>query len=556
MFGMDQPSSFQNYSENVTQPSRAVNPHASEGKKHLVKAAGVMGLMTLASRVLGMIRDILCAKAFGTSWQWDAFVYAFSLPNFFRRLVGEGALSSAFIPVYSELLEKHGKEEAFKFAHALISILSSGFLIFLIAAEILLTYLKGLDVFPERLRLVFEFLRYFFPYLALMSLYAVGMGILNCHRHFFAPSLGPLVLNLAWIAGTVAVLFFDLGGEVESLKLLALILLVSGFLQDLVQMPYLRKIGFKGRWIWDPLYPGLKKTVKLILPVILGFAVMQINLLVDATLAFWVGPGANSALWFGNRLMQFPLGVFAVTMGMALLPTISRQVAQGQLESAKKNISFSLRSIALIVIPCAAGLMTLAQPIVELIYQRGQFDAESTRRTAAVLLCYSVGLFAYAGQKILTPAFHAVQNTRTPVRIAVLCLFSNIVLNVILMQFLAEAGLALATSISGFLQLFLLGAALHRSVLRLPLREILLSFLKITAASAAMAATAWMCHEAARSFYPDTGEAARIVRVLGSIGAAALAYPVYCFIFRVPEIKDAWSWAAERLKRRLQPRQA
>lgn len=548
---MDKPSSFQNCSENLAQPSNPVNRNAPEGKGHLMRAAGVMGLMTLASRVLGMLRDIISAKAFGTSWQWDAFVYAFSLPNFFRRLVGEGALSSAFIPVYSEILHTQGKQEAFKFAHALISVLSMGFLVFLLVVEVVLTVLMNVPAFPERLHLVFDFLRYFFPYLALMSLYAVGMGILNCHRHFFAPSLGPLVLNIAWIGGTIWVFFLADQAVADRLRWLALVLLVSGVFQDLVQMPYLRKIGFRVRWLWDPLYPGLRKTMNLILPVVLGFAVMQINLLVDATCAFWVGPGANSTLWYGNRLMQFPLGVFAVTMGMALLPTISNQVASGQLEQAKKNISFSLRSIALIVMPCAAGLMTLAYPIVQLMYERGEFDSVSTHRTAAVLVFYSIGLFAYAGQKILTPAFHAVQNTRTPVRIAVICLVSNIVFNLLLMKPMAEAGLALATSLSGLLQFVLLGAALHRSVLKLPLAEILKSLFKILLATLAMSATAWACHSFMEGFYPGTGTLQIAVRVLGSITVAALLYPAYCFLLGVSEIRDALAWFAQRFKSKL-----
>lgn len=548
---MDKPSSFQNCSENLTQPSGPVNRNAPEGKRHLMRAAGVMGLMTLASRVLGMLRDVVSAKAFGTSWQWDAFVYAFSLPNFFRRLVGEGALSSAFIPVYSEILHTQGKDEAFKFANALISILSMGFLVFLLGIEIVLTVLMKSDGFPERLYLVFDFLRYFFPYLALMSLYAVGMGILNCHRHFFAPSLGPLVLNMAWIGGTVWVLFLANQAVSDRLRLLALVVLISGVLQDLVQMPYLRKIGFRTKWLWDPLYPGLRKTVNLILPVVLGFAVMQINLLVDATCAFWVGPGANSTLWYGNRLMQFPLGVFAVTMGMALLPTISNQVAAGELEQAKKNISFSLRSIALIVMPCAAGLMTLAHPIVQLMYERGQFDSVSTQRTSAVLVCYSIGLLAYAGQKILTPAFHAVQNTRTPVRIATICLVSNILFNLLLMRPLAEAGLALATSLSGILQFVLLGAALHKSVLKLPLEEIAKSFFKILLATLAMSATAWGCHAFMLGIYPGGGSLEIAVRVLGSIAAAALFYPLYCVLLGVSEIRDALSWFSKRLKAKM-----
>ncbi len=539
---MDQPYSFQNCSENLAQGPGAVNRNAPEGKRHLVKAAGVMGLMTLVSRVLGMIRDVFSAKVFGTSWQWDAFVYAFSLPNFFRRLVGEGALASAFIPVYSELLQTKGEKEAFRFANVLISLLSVCFLIFLVIVEAALAFLMKVEVFPERVHLVFDFLRFFFPYLTLMSLYAVGMGILNCHRHFFAPSLGPLVLNLCWIGGTVWVLFLADHGMPDRLRLLALIVLFSGVLQDLVQVPQLHKIGFRVQWLWEPLYPGIQKAVRLILPVILGFSVMQVNLLVDATFAFWIGPGANSTLWYGNRLMQLPLGVFAVAMGMALLPTLSNQVASGQFEQARKNISFSLRTIALITLPCAAGLMTLAKPIVQLLYERGQFDMVSTQRTSAVLIWYALGLFTYAAQKILTPAFHSLQNTKTPVRIAMICMVSNIVFNFLLMGSMKEAGLALSTTLSGLIQFGLLFLALHRGALRLPLKEIFGSLARILGATLAMSATAFVAYRFFENTFPGIGTVYEAIRVLGSISIAAAFYPVYCFLFGVSEIRDAWSW--------------
>ncbi len=543
---MDQPYSFQNCSENLAQGPGAVNRNAPEGKRHLVKAAGVMGLMTMASRVLGMVRDIVCAKVFGTSWQWDAFVYAFSLPNFFRKLVGEGALASAFIPVYSELLQTKGEKEAFRFANVLISLLSVCFLLFLIIVEVALAVLMKVEAFPERIHLVFDFLRFFFPYLTLMSFYAVGMGILNCHRHFFASSLGPLVLNLCWIGGTVWVLFLSGSDMPGRLRLLALIILFSGVLQDLVQVPQLHKLGFRMEWLWEPFYPGIKKAVRLILPVILGFSVMQVNMLVDATFAFWIGPGANSTLWYGNRLMQLPLGVFAVAMGMALLPTISNQVSSGQFEQARKNLAFSLRCVALITLPCAAGLMTLAKPIVRLLYERGQFDSLSTQRTAAVLVFYALGLFAYAAQKILTPAFHSLQNTKTPVKISLVCMVSNIVFNLLFMGSMKEAGLALSTTLSGIIQFALLCFSLHRGVLRLPLNEIFESLVRILLATFAMSITAFWAHHFLEGRFPQPGMTADGIRVLGSISLAALLYPGYCYLLGVTEIRDAWGWILKR----------
>ncbi len=525
------------------------DPHSGAStKRHLVRAAGLLGLMTLASRVLGLIRDILSAKAYGTTWQWDAFVYSFMLPNFFRRIVGEGALSSAFIPVYSQELQEKGQEQAFRYASLISSVAAGGLAIFLILIEVLLFVLLRLDLFPERLRFTMELLRFMFPYLWFMSLYALAMGILNCHKIFFAPSLGPVILDLVWIAGVIVVPF--LSGDVRvQLHWLAVIILISGAIQWITQWPDLKRIGFRFRWICDLCDAAFQKTVHLLLPSILSFAIVQINLLVDSTLAFLVGPGANSALWYGNRLMQFPLGVFAITMGTALLPTIAAQAAAKNFDAAKKSLSFSLRSVFLIILPSSVGLIALSRPIVQMLFERGEFDSLSTIRTAAVVVCYSIGLFAYSGQKIIAAGFYALQDTRTPVKAGIIALLSNIALNLILMGPMKEAGLALATSIAGAIQFAVLLIWFGKKVPDFAFRELFVSFGKIFAASVLMGFFCWGTFIWMERLFPGNGIKNLTVCVFTSIAVSVVFFVFVCVILRVHEMKEALDWIRRRGKK-------
>lgn len=497
-----------------------------------------MGGMTLLSRILGMVRDIVSARAFGTTWQWDAFLYAFMLPNFFRRLVGEGALSSAFIPVYSEILAKQGGKEAFRFANMMLNLILMGFAVFLLAAEAALALVLRSGLLPERLLLVVDLLRYFFPYLAIMAIYALWMGILNAHRRFLAAAFGPVVLNVVWIGGTFWVMRYAGAGQAHQLRLLALIMFSSGFIQLLFEWPSLGKLGYRPRRILDLAYPGIQRTAALLFPVAIGFAVMQINLLVSMTLSFWIGPGANSTLWYGNRLMQFPLGIFAVGMGTAILPALAGHVAAGDRMAAEKDLSFALRTIFLVVLPCSAGLMVLSAPIVRLLFEHGEFGPDSTARTARVLLFFSAGLLAHAGQRIVTAGFHASQNTKTPVKVAAFVLVFNIILSLALMRPLREAGLALATTLSGFVQFALLAWFFHRRLIRLPVSSLLSSLMKIIAASAFMGFFALWSYETCSKFLPGAGTAAQAGRLFSSIAASAVFYGLLCFLFRIEEVRD------------------
>lgn len=277
---------------------------------------------------------------------------------------------------------------------------------------------------------------------------------------------------------------------------------------------------------------------------------MQINLLVDMTLSFFIGPGANSSLWYGNRLMQLPLGVFAIAMGTVLLPSIAKQASAGLFDQAAKNISFTLRLIFLLVLPCAAGFIVMATPIVELLFERGAFNDESTRRTAAVLICYSVGLAAYSAQKIMISGFHAVQNTKTPVKAAAIALVANIILNLILMGPLKEAGLALATSLSGILQLFVLMYYINKEVLSLPGRDLLQAFFRILAATVMMSAVTWAFFMWTQTLISGDAFGGRALSLFSTIFIAIPGYLIFCWICRVSEVHELFAYIKQRRQKK------
>ncbi|HNX68848.1 MAG TPA: murein biosynthesis integral membrane protein MurJ [Candidatus Omnitrophota bacterium] len=536
---------------NVTRGASRVNevPHAhASGKRHLVKAAAVVGIMTLVGRILGLFRDIVSAKTFGTSWQWDAFLYAFMLPNLFRRIVGEGGLTSAFIPVYNELSAKVSKEEAFRFTNVTLTFLACALFAFVLAVEGLLGILLGIGGHSQTYLLTLDLSRILFPYLWFISLYAIGMGVLNSHRHFFAPSLGGPILDLVWIAGVLWVPAWAAGGYVEKIRWLSYLILFAGFLHVAVEVPPLLRIGFRFRWIWDIGCESLKKVWRLLLPVTLSFAVVQINITVDMTLGMMIGPGANSSLWYGNRLMQFPLGIFALAMGTALLPMMSQQIARGEKEASRKTLSFALRSIFFIILPSSVGLIVLREPIIRALFERGEFDAASTARSAAVLLGYTIGLFAFAGQKIMNSGFYAAHDSKTPMRTSIISLFSNIILNLILMVPFKEAGLAIATSISGIFQFAQLVYYYPKKVGEFPFREVAFSFLRILLASVAMGVVCYASWELFKHWFPGAGTKVQLIQVFGSILVATVAYLGLCFVCRVPEVKEAFDWFHKRRK--------
>ena len=514
-------------------------------KSHLLKAAGMIGALTLVSRILGMTRDILSANSFGTTWQWDAFIYAFMLPNFMRRLVGEGTLSSAFIPVYAEMMEKEGDEAVKRFGSIVFTLLFWVLTTFLVTAHIIIAFVLKFHSLPPVVRLTCELLQILFPYLLFISLCALSTGILNCHHHFFSPSLGPIILDIIWIIGMVWILPLAGPGLEERLILLAICLLISGAVQLGVQIPFLSRYGFSPRFVFGFLHPSLRKVGKLILPAILGFAIVQVNTFVDMTMGFWAGAGANSSLFYANRLMQFPLGVFAIAMGTALLPAISHLTARQEIEEVKKTLSFAIRSVFFIIFPAMAGLIVLRTPIVRLLFEHGEFNAASTARTSFTLLCYTIGLFAYSGQKLIVTGFYSLQDTKTPMKIGATALIINVVLNLVFIGPLKEAGLALATSVSGIFNFLTLVYLYQKRIADFPVRKIASSSARILGASVLTGWSSWYLFQWIYGLSGEGQTLRLLVSVFGSIGCSVLIYVGFCFVFRVPEIQEAIQWFRE-----------
>ncbi len=432
--------------------------------KTIARHASVIGGFTFLSRVLGFIRDVVIARMFGTGMHSQAFVVAFRIPNLLRDMVAEGAVNAAFVPVFSEYAAKKSREEFWHLANCLLNIL----LVILAALTILGVVFSPWIVrliapgfssdtvkFQETVRLT----RIIYPYLLLVALSAYSMGILNSLKHFSLPAFAPCLLNISII---VFALFCG-----EGTLGLALGVLAGGVLQLAAQIPMLYKKGFRWRPALELRHPGISQIRKLLLPRIFSSCVYQLNLFVDTmlgSLAHIVGQGAISALYFANRVFQFPLGIFGIAIAQAALPSLSCQALEDNLDNFKKTLNFSLIAVFLIMLPVSALMVALSRPIIEALFQGGRFDAYSAEITSGALLFYALSLSFYCANKVLVSGFFSLKDTMTPLKITAASLLVNIVFNLILMYPLKLRGLALATSLSGFINFFILFYCLRKKI--------------------------------------------------------------------------------------------
>ncbi len=460
--------------------------------ENVTKAAGVVGGATLLSRIFGFIRDVVTASFFGAGYITDAFFVAFRIPNLLRRLFAEGSLTVSFIPVFTDFLQNRGKKEAFLMARAGLKLLTL-ILIFvtlagIIGAPILVKLIApGFLDEPGKYALTVELTRFMFPFILLVSILAFAMGVLNSLGHFFAPALAPVLLNLSMIVCMfvlVPVLHSPIYG-------LAWGVLIGGVLQLIFQVPFLIKREF---YFWEKsgiFHPGLKRVGILMLPAVLGSAVYQINIFVGTLLASLLPEGSVSYLYYADRLVQFPLGIFAIAASTAVLPSLARQAADGDMASFRDTFSYAMRFISFITIPAMLGLIILREPVVALLFQRGAFDYESTRLTAVALLYYGVGLWGFSAIRVAVSGFYALQDTKTPVVAAIISIAVNIGLCLILMGPLAHGGLALATSLSSMVNLVILLLALRKKIGGIGLAQIGFSIIKTTLNALIMSAVVW-----------------------------------------------------------------
>lgn len=496
--------------------------------RSLIRSAGVIGSATFLSRILGLVRDILTARIFGTSWVYDAFLMAFMIPNLLKRLLGEGALSSSFIPVFARYKEKHSSEELWRFASAVGTTMTLFCLALIAVGWCGLTYV-GMFSLEPRAALMVDLLRYFLPFLILIAWTAWAMGVLNSFRKFWAPALAPVFLNIGWIIAPVWICAW-LGTDLKT-QIYGLVwgILAGGVMQVLVQIPPLWKLKPQLKWEPDLRHDGVKEVGKLLAPSLFGLAITQLSMTVDLYLGYFIGEGATSSLWYANRLMQFPLGIFAAAMGTAILPTFSSQAAQERMDQFRGTLAFSLRTLSFIVIPASVGLIFLREPIVRLLFERDQFTAESTRRVANVLMYYSLGLLAYSGIKVLTSAFYALKDTQTPVKIGAIGFSLNLVLNLILMWPMKEGGIALATAISSFVNMGILMVVLLRRIGALNVTELFNSLWRVTAASLLMGVGClWV--------WGLCGSYSLWIQVVVPISCSLIFFLAAAFVLRVPEV--------------------
>jgi len=459
--------------------------------RKLLQSTVVTGGMTLISRISGLVRDVVFAGLIGAgaTAAADAFYTAFRIPNFLRRIFGEGALSQAFVPVFAEYRTRTDVAETRAFVDQLTGVL--GLILFLvtligvIAAPILVMVLApGFLADPHKYDLTVQMLRIIFPYLLFVSLVALSAGVLNTYGRFGAASFTPVLLNLSLI-GAALWLAPRLDEPVVGL---AWGVFIAGVVQLLFQLPFLRGIGMLPRPRVGLGHAGVRKVGRLMLPAIFGVSVAQINLLVNTFLASFLVTGSVSWLYYSDRLMEFPLGVFAIALATVILPSLSRKHARQSTEEFSHLLDWALRWVAIIGIPASIALIVLAVPLLTTLFQYGKFSAHDVLMSAQALMAFALGLLGFTLVKVLAPGFYARQDTKTPVRAGTISVTANIILSLVLVYPLKHVGLAAAVSLAAFVNAGLLFRALRRERVYRPLPGWGGFLTKVAAGAATMAA--------------------------------------------------------------------
>ena len=441
-------------------------PHRTASSIHsLARNATLVAGATLLSRILGFVRDLIIAFSLGAGPFADAFFVAFRLPNLLRRLFAEGSLTMAFVPVFTRTKNEQGLEHAFILARSVqiwLLIILGIIVCFGIfcARPITLMVAPGFKDSPEVFSLTVNLVRICFPYIIFISSVALCMGILNSMNHFLAPALAPCILNTTLITFALAAYYLHLNVPLS----LSIGVLVAGLGQWLFQQPFLRTIGFKWQGKFDLKNKEVKKVGQLMLPTILGAAVYQLNIVLSTILASFLPHGSISYLYYADRLVQFPLGVFGVAVSVAALPSLSKLAAEKKTEEFKNTLNSSINLTLFISLPATAGLIGLSYPIIKILFAHGEFSLSAVQATSHALIAYCIGLPAFSCVRSMVSAFYSLEDTRTPVYIAFICMLINITLGFLLMQKFSHVGLALSVSISSWINILLLNFHLRKKI--------------------------------------------------------------------------------------------
>lgn len=520
----------------------------------MLKSSGAMAAATLTSRVLGMVREIVYAGFMGTGWVASAFFLAFQVPNLFRRLLGEGALTAAFIPIFKEKEKKEGDVAMWQAANAVISallvfatiVVVLGFVGVTVAIHFGAQTQSGVPCFEGRTLLVLQLLRVMLPYLLLVCLAAVFMGMLNARGKFFVPALGAATLNLVMI-GSVFWLGPHMGEALhEKVFALAFGVVLAGVVQAWFQLPSLYREGFHFRWVAPWQNETVRRVVKQMLPATIGVAAFQINVVLVNVIGYWVDDYIVSSFQYAVRLMELPQGLFGISLATYLLPTLSGLAAEKKFPEFRRELGQGMGYLVFVNLLASVLLFVLAEPIMRLLFERGKFDALSTSQASLALACLAPGLVLFSLVNVLARAFYALGDTKTPMRISVFCLALNLVLAVALVWRYKQGGLGIANTASAALNVFLLTYALRKKLTKLEMQSLQRALLPMIFATALAGTLAWWGW---RSWEGALGHGNFVLK-LGAVFvpaiAAAILYWLVTLTMKVPAAQEMLNFVSRK----------
>lgn len=509
---------------------------AKDSHEHkITRSASVVGAATVASRVFGYVRDAVVAYVFGAGMYSDAFFMAFRVTNLLRRLVGEGALTSSFIPIFTaERNERtpegsrHLVSSVFTLFAVILAVLALLGMVF--SKELVWLMSPGFFKDPEKFRITVNLTMQMFPYMVFVGLMAISMGVLNSYRHFAAPAIAPVLFNLAIIFSVLVIARF----MTVPVYALSIGVLIGGLFQFLLQVPYLKRFGMMPRPLFDFKDPAIKKIFLLMGPAAFGVGVYQLNIFVTLWFASKLSEGSVSYLYYSGRLMELPIGVFSVAVATAVLPSLSEHVVKNEWGEFRQSLSFAVRIVNFVTIPATIGLIVLSFPIVDMLFRRGEFRADASSATAVALCYYAVGLVPVSACRLLSSVFYSLKDTVTPVWVAFASFIVNALLCFALVGPLEHGGLALATSLSSFVNMFALFIMLRMRFGHFGGRDILKSAVKSSLASLAAGAVAYIM--VSNVSYHALSGLLKPLFVLSAIAGAIIVYAVLSMLLKSTEL--------------------
>jgi putative peptidoglycan lipid II flippase len=524
---------------------------AASERARIARAAGLVSAMTLVSRVLGLVREVVFAALIGAGYHADAFKIGFRIPNLLRDLFAEGALSAAFVPTYARTQSEGGREAAFALANRVLTVLAV-LLGGLIAAAIVFArplvalLASGFDAEPGKAALTVFLTRMMMPFLLLVSFAAVAMGMLNAEERFGLPALSPSLFNvvaIVWAGGLWA-----LGLPLQQVVIgWALGVLAGGLAQFLVQVPSLRRLGWRFRPEWAPRDPGLHRVARLMAPATAGLAAVEVNIVVNSYFASREA-GAVSWLDFAFRLLYLPIGLFGVALGTIATAGLARRAAEGDMDGLRNTLRQALSMLAFLTVPATVGLMALGAPVVRLIYERGRFTPADTHATAAALFLYSFGLVGYTGVKVLAPAFYALGRPRVPLVASVSAVATNLLVVLALHRGLGFRAIALGTALGSLVNAGLLVGLFERRVGGLFGHGLFRPIARMALAAAVMGVLSWLSAAGLERLVGTCGLPAQLATGLVPVVVGVGAYILVSRGLRVGEAEVVWHMVRDRLR--------